>query len=161
VSKQIIIPLLLSLVFVGCASVPRADPQAVQQQKSIETPQTGNAGIFVYRSNNVVGGGLKKDIWLNGQCLGETARGIYFYKEVEGGKTHTVSTESEFSPNHLNIGTEAGKNYYIQQYIKPGVFVGGANIKLVEETAGKEAIEKYSLATAGKCDKPSIEVPKS
>lgn len=160
-SNKVIIPLSLSLAFVGCASVPKADQQAVQLQKSIQAPQAGNAGIFVYRSNNVIGSALKKDIWVNGQCLGETARGVYFYKEVEGGKPHTVSTQSEFSPNHLSVSAESGKNYYIQQYIKPGVFIGGANVKLVDEAEGKQAIEKYSLAVAGTCYKPSIELPKS
>ncbi|WP_168408781.1 DUF2846 domain-containing protein [Acinetobacter indicus] len=159
-SNKIILPLLLSLGFVGCASVPKADPQAVQQQKKIQAPQAGQAGIYVYRSNSVVGAGLKKDIWVNGECLGETARGVYFYTEVEGGKTHIVSTESEFSPNHLNVTTQSGKNYYAQQYIKPGVFVGGANVKLVDETEGQQAIEKYSLAVGGKCSKPSIQLPK-
>ena len=71
-----------------------------------------------------------------------------------------MSTESEFSPNHLNVTTQSGKNYYVQQYIKPGVFVGGANVKLVDETEGQQAIEKYSLAVGGKCSKPSIQLPK-
>lgn len=160
-SNKILLPLLLALGFVGCASVPKVDLTTTQQQRTIQTPQAGNAGIFVYRSNNVIGSALKKDIWIDGECLGETARGVYFYKEVEGGKPHTVSTESEFSPNHLNVTTQSGKNYYVQQYIKPGVFVGGANLKLVDETEGKTAVEKYSLAVAGKCSKPTILLPKS
>jgi hypothetical protein len=161
VSNKVILPFLLSIGFVGCASVPKANLQAVEQQKTVQAPQVGQAGIYVYRSKNVVGAALKKDIWINGECLGETARGVYFYKEVEGGKTHTVSTESEFSPNHLNLSTESGKNYYIQQYIKPGVFVGGANVKAVDEAEGKQAIEKYSLAIGGNCSKPSIQLSKS
>lgn len=33
-----------------------------------------------------------------------------------------ISTESEFSPNDLNLTADAGKNYFVRQYIK----VGGA-----------------------------------
>ena len=84
--------------------------------------------MYVYRSNNIVGSALKKDIWVDGECLGETARGVFFYKEVDGNKNHTISTESEFSPNHLKIEVQSGKNYFIQQYIKLGFFVGGANL---------------------------------
>ncbi|WP_298145216.1 DUF2846 domain-containing protein [uncultured Acinetobacter sp.] len=152
--NKLVLAILLSLGFIGCASVPKVDPKGLQKQQNI---QAGQAAIYVYRSNSILGSALKKDVWLNGECLGETARGVYFYKEVEAGKKHIVSTESEFSPNHLNITTESGKKYYVQQYIKPGVLVGGANIKLVDEVEGKQAIEKYSLAVEGTCSKQSIQ----
>ncbi|NUF12006.1 DUF2846 domain-containing protein [Acinetobacter oleivorans] len=150
------LPILVSTAFVGCASVPQANPQLAQQAKQLTAPTTGNAVIYVYRSNNVVGSALKKDVWVDGECLGETARGIFFYKEVSGNQEHTVSTESEFSPNHLKFKTEAGKNYFVQQYIKPGVFVGGANLKLVDDTQGQKAISEYHLAEIGKCSKATI-----
>ena len=52
--------------------------------------------------------------------------------------------------------TEAGKKYFVQQYIKPGVFVGGANLKLVDDAQGQKAINEYRLAEAGKCSKATI-----
>ena len=151
-------PLLVASLFVGCASVPKADQQLSQSVKELTAPQEGKAGLYVYRSNNIVGSALKKDIWVDGECLGETARGIFFYKEVEGNTNHTVSTESEFSPNHLKVETQSGKNYFIQQYIKPGVFVGGAALKLVDDIQGKKAVSEYNLATIGKCSKPTIQI---
>ncbi|MBJ9704998.1 DUF2846 domain-containing protein [Acinetobacter calcoaceticus] len=154
------LPILVSTAFVGCASVPQANPQLAQQAKQLTEPTNGNAAIYVYRSNNVVGSALKKDVWVDGECLGETARGIFFYKEVSGNQEHTVSTESEFSPNHLKFKTEAGKNYFVQQYIKPGVFVGGANLKLVDDTQGQKAINEYHLAETGKCSKTTIVLAK-
>ncbi|MGK4868221.1 DUF2846 domain-containing protein, partial [Acinetobacter baumannii] len=42
------------------------------------------------------------------------------------------------------------------QYIKPGVFVGGANLKLVDDAQGQKAINEYRLAEAGKCSKATI-----
>lgn len=154
------LPILVSTAFVGCASVPQANPQLAQQAKQLRAPINGNAVIYVYRSNNVVGSALKKDVWVDGECLGETARGIFFYKEVSGNQEHTISTESEFSPNHLKFKTEAGKNYFVQQYIKPGVFVGGANLKLVDDVQGQKAISEYHLAETGKCSKTTIVLAK-
>ena len=90
--------------------------------------------------------------------LGGNGKRCIFYKEVEGNQNHTVSTESEFSPNHLKIEAQSGKNYFIQQYIKPGVFVGGADLKLVDDTQGKKAITEYSLASAGQCGKATIQL---
>ncbi len=39
---------------------------------------------------------------------------VFFYEEVVGEEEHTVSTESEFSPNDLLLFVENGKNYFIR-----------------------------------------------
>lgn len=155
-SKKIIFTLLLSLGFVGCASVPKADQQASDTVKQFTAPQDGNAGIYVYRSASVKGAALKKDVWVDGECLGETSRGVFFYKEVLGNRNHTISTESEFSPNHLEIQTEAGKQYFVQQFIKMGAFTGGANLKQVDEQTGKQAVSEYAFAKGGNCSKATL-----
>lgn len=54
------LPILVSTAFVGCASVPQANPQLAQQAKQLTAPTNGNAVIYVYRSNNIVGSALKK-----------------------------------------------------------------------------------------------------
>lgn len=153
---KILLPMILTFAFVGCASVPQANPQLSQQAKKLEAPSAGNAAIYVYRSNSPFGAALKKDVWIDGECLGETARGTFFFKEVAGDKEHTVSTESEFSPNHLVLKTEVGKKYFVQQSIKLGAFVGGANVAQVDDETGKKAISEYQLAQSGKCSKQTI-----
>lgn len=67
-----------------------------------------------------------------------------------------MATESEFSPNKLEMFFEAGKNYFIRQYIKLGAFVGGANLELVPEATGKEAVSKLDMAQSGKCSNQKI-----
>lgn len=156
--NKLLILISISSLFVGCASVPKADQKLTQETKKLTAPVGENAAIYVYRSNNIVGSALKKDIWVDGECLGETARGVFFYKEILGGQEHIISTESEFSPNHLKLKTEAGKQYFVQQYIKPGVFVGGANLKVVDEAQGRNAISEYQLAQAGKCSHAKIDI---
>ena len=51
------------------------------------------------------------------------------------------------------VKTDSGKNYYIKQYIKMGVFVGGANLEQVSESEGQSAIAKLQLAQPDKCSK--------
>ena len=143
----------ISSVMIGCASVPTSNNESTQLIKQVNTPQTGHSGLYIFRSNSVIGGALKKDIWVDGNCIGESARGIFFYEEVKGDQEHQIATESEFSPNILLLKTEQGKNYFVQQYIKPGAFVGGANLKVVDETTGKTEIQKLQLAQKGKCSK--------
>lgn len=134
----------------GCASVPMESKEASLKAKQFNLPTEGHSGLYVYR-DSFVGKALKKDIWIDGKCIGESAPDVFFYTEVKSGQQHTISTESEFSPNLLTINTLPGTNYFVSQYIKLGVFVGGAGLELVDEEKGKEAIMKLDLAKQGTC----------
>lgn len=135
----------------GCASVDMAPQQASSAAKQFESPEEGQAGIYIFRKDSPVGAALKKDIWINGECIGESAKGVFFYHQVEGGKEHEIATESEFSPNTLTLMTEADRNYFIEQYLKMGVFVGGANLRQLDEAAGQAAVSKLDMAAKGNC----------
>ncbi|SEL72624.1 Protein of unknown function [Colwellia chukchiensis] len=140
----------VSALTAGCTSVPMASKADSDLVKQYHSPSAGNAGLYVYRSGSF-GGALKKDVWLNGECVGETAPNMFFYQEVQGDSEHKLSTESEFSPNDLIVKAESGKNYFISQYIKMGVFVGGAGLELVTEEKGKKQVAKLDMAVKGKC----------
>ena len=73
------------------------------------------------------------------------------YTEVPAGKDIKISTESEFSPNDLVVKVDAGKNYFVRQYIKVGAFVGGAGVEAVSEAVGKNDIAKLEMAKPGNC----------
>jgi hypothetical protein len=138
-------------VLSGCATVPTADKAESTKLKQFAEPAEGMAGVYVYRDNSSVGAALKKDVYINGDCVGETAPGVFFYQQVSGNQEHTISTESEFSANDLTLYTEEGRNYFVQQYIKLGVFVGGAALEQVEEQTGKAEVTKTDLAIQGTC----------
>lgn len=151
-SKYVVAVALAAALISGCASVPMESKEASAKAKQFNPPTAGNSGLYIYR-DSFVGKALKKDIWVNGKCLGESAPDVFFYDEVKGNQEHKLSTESEFSPNDLVIQTLAGQNYFIRQYIKLGVFVGGANLELVNEDEGKKAISSLELAQKGSCSK--------
>lgn len=135
----------------GCASVPLESPEKDAVAKQFNAPSAGKSGVYIYRKGGP-GSALKKDIWIDDKCVGESASSVYFYEEVSAG-SHKVSTESEFSPNDLMIDTAAGQNYFVNQYMKMGLFVGGANLELEDEEKAKKAISKLSLAKGGNCSK--------
>lgn len=139
-----------TLLASGCASVDMASKADSVKAKEFNSPSQGSAGVYIYR-DSFVGKALKKDVWINGKCVGESAPDVFFYTEVEGGKTHKIDTESEFSPNTLELMFEAGKNYFIRQFIKMGVFVGGAGLEQIPEEQGKIAVSKLEMAQPGKC----------
>lgn len=136
----------------GCATIPMESKEVSTKAKSFNTPSEGNAGLYIYR-DSMFGAALKKDIWVDGKCLGESAPKVFFYEDVKGNQEHTISTESEFSPNNLLLKVENGKNYFVRQYIKMGAFVGGANLELIEEEEGKKAVTELEMATKGTCSK--------
>ena len=139
-----------ALLMSGCASVDMATKEESTKAKEFNAPSQGNAGVYVYRNSFVVKA-LKKDVWIDGKCIGESAPDVFFYTEVEGNKTHKVDTESEFSPNTLEMMFVAGKNYFIRQFIKMGVFVGGAGLEEIPEEQGKADIAKLEMAKPGTC----------
>lgn len=149
-TKKILLVVLASSLFAGCASVPMESTEKSDIAKKFNSPSDGNAGLYIYRSGSF-GGALKKDIWLNEKCIGESAPNVFFFEEVQGDKEHKISTESEFSPNDLFLETDSGENYFIRQYIKFGVVVGGAGLELVDEEKGKKEIANLNIAKKGTC----------
>jgi len=152
-SKLALLVLALSVMFFsGCSTVPLEPKEMSESAKAFNAPPEGKAGLYVYR-DSFVGQALKKDIWVDKKCLGETANAVFFYKDIEGDKEHKLSTESEFSANDLSLQTKSGKNYFVRQYIKMGVFVGGAGLEVVEEKKAREDIKNLDMAKQGICSK--------
>ena len=148
--NKLTVAAVVTLFVSGCASVPMANKAQSDEAKLFTAPPAGQSGLYIYRDSNF-GGALKKDIWVDGDCVGESAPKTFFYRAVTGDVEHTVSTESEFSPNDLKLLVKSGVNYFIRQSIKMGVFVGGAKLEVVEENKGVEAVRGLTLAEGGTC----------
>ena len=140
----IILTLVISSYLTGCASVPMASVQEDSERKEFASPSPKASGLYIYRNSNF-GAALKKTVYVDGELIGETAPMTYFYKEIKPG-THKLSTESEFSNNDFELETKGGENYFVRQYIKLGVFVGGANFELMSEEEGKQGVLECNLA---------------
>ena len=135
----------------GCATVPVQSPEITAAAKEFAPPPPDRAGLYIYRST-FGGQALKKDIWINGECVGQSANNVFFYREVPGDADHTIATESEFSPNELNVTVQSGMNYFIEQYIKMGLFVGGAGLQIIDPETAKKIIAKLDMAVGGDCE---------
>jgi len=136
--------LLCTGLVTGCASVPMASADRDTQLKRFLPPAGNNAGLYVYR-NSFMGQALKKTVYLDKKIVGETANKVYFYKLVKPG-SHLIATSSEFGNNGLNFTAVAGKNYFVRQYIKPGLIVGGSNVAMVDESTGRKNVLQCKLA---------------
>ncbi|MFG0634248.1 DUF2846 domain-containing protein [Pseudomonas sp. xss_2] len=133
-------------ILTGCASVPMESPQADAALKTFASPPADQAGLYIYR-DSFAGQGLKKTVTLDGKTIGETANRVYFHRLITPG-LHKIGTESEFSDNVIDLVAAAGKNYYVRQSIKVGVFVGGAKLEIVPEDIGQAHLQKCTLASS-------------
>lgn len=144
--------LITTAALTGCSSVPMESVEKANIAKEFNAPSHDNAGIYVYRKDTLAGAALKKDVWIGQDCVGETAKGVFFYKEVPGSENLEISTESEFSPNKITIDAKNGELYFVEQYLKFGAFVGGADLELVQANTGKSEVKKLGMAKGGSCD---------
>ena len=134
----------LSLGLTGCASVDlEASPEDEVVAKQFTLPTDNTTNIYIYR-DSIFGAALGKNVYIDGRYLGQTGPKTFYKDNVEPG-IHVISTESEFSENHILLNTKPNTNRYVKQYIKLGVFVGGANLTEVNPEKAKPVIETLTL----------------
>lgn len=150
--KLLLASVVAAISLTGCSSVPMESEEKAELVKKFNAPAEGNAGIYVFRKDAFVGSALKKDIWIDKECLGQSGNGVFFYKEVPSNEKLEISTESEFSPNTLTINAKSGELYFVEQYIKMGAFVGGADLQLAHAETGKSEVQRLGMAKGGDCD---------
>ena len=144
-SKKLLCAAALGVALLsGCASVPMESNEKDQALKAFPNPPQDQAGLYIFRDSSL-GPALKKTVKVDGEVIGETAINTYFYRTLTPGE-HVLATESEFSDNTLTLNAEAGKNHFVRQYIKFGVFVGGANLAQVSEAEGRKGVLETELA---------------
>lgn len=142
-----ILSLITILFLTACARVPLASTEQTNQAKQFNAPAKDKAGLYVYRENHFGGQALRKSISIDGKEIGSLVRGTFMYKELPAGN-YKLSTYSEFGRNHLELSMKGGKNYFVKQELKMGVFFAGAKLTEVSETQGKQDISSLKMATS-------------
>lgn len=137
--RKLLISLFLGLFLAACARVPMESNEKNIQAKQFNLPSNDTSGLYVYRENHFGGQALRKAISIDGKEIGSLVRGTFLYTQVPAG-SHTISTYSEFGKNHLDLTMSGGKNYFIKQELKMGVFFAGAKLTEVSESQGKKDI---------------------
>ncbi|MBQ3679390.1 MAG: DUF2846 domain-containing protein [Succinivibrio sp.] len=113
--------------------------------RSFPTPPEGYSGLYIIRRNSIVGSALKKSLYVDGHYIGETATGTYFYRLVKPG-VHKLQTESEFSENDVAHDFKEGENSFYQQYLKMGLFVGGAALEKITQAETRSLMDDCTRA---------------
>ena len=138
-------PSLCAIVMVSfvsaCASVPMANTEQDSAAKRFVT-NPGKANIYVYR-NESMGLAVKMPVALNGRLVGDTAAKTYLLLEVDPGR-QTLLSKTEIDST-LQVDAIAGKNHFVWQEVKMGLFAARSSLQLVDEATGRAAVAECKL----------------
>lgn len=146
-----LVPVIFAaMALAGCSSVALAPPQEVAVAKTFPTPPEGKAGLYLYR-DTFMGQSIKRDLAIDGKCIGKTANKTFFYLPVAGNQQHMVTTEGETARRSLPLYTEAGKNYFVEQVITMGMWSANAKLKQASKEEGEKEVRGLDMAAPGDC----------
>jgi hypothetical protein len=130
--------LLLSLAIAGCASGPKHSELA----SAIPALKAGEGRIYFYRSNSMLGAAVQPSVSLNGNVVGDSKPGGFFFVDAKAGPMEvTTATEVE---KKLTFTLEPRQTRYVRTVIGMGVFMGRVYPELVDPTEGEAELRQMS-----------------
>lgn len=132
---------VLVLLLSGCASVPMAPLDQDTKAKDF-SPIPNKASLYIYR-NESFGAAIPMTVSVNGKALGQTAAQTYFRLNLTPGK-YNVESHAE-NVSSLPLTTEAGKNYFVWQEVKMGMWMARSLLQQTDETTGRAGVMESKL----------------
>lgn len=128
-------------VMSGCATGIKHE----QMASSLPSVKAGEGRIYFFRSSSMFGAAVQPDIRLNGQVVGESKPGGFFFVDRPAGSyLATASTETEKT---VSFVLKSGETKYIRSSVGLGLLVG--RVILEPETPEKAQSELASLSYTG------------
>ena len=125
----------------GCASVPMAPLDQDVKAKDF-SPILSKASLYIYR-NESFGAAISMTVSVNEKVLGQTAAQTYFRLNLTPGK-YSVGSHAE-NISSLPITLEAGRNYFVWQEVKMGLWMARSLLQQVDETIGRAGVMESRL----------------
>jgi hypothetical protein len=136
-----IFAVMVVLLLSGCASVQMASVEQDSKAKMF-APAPGKASLYIYR-NETFGAAVPMAVSLNGKTLGQTAAKTYFHLNLNPGKYNVESTAENVS--NITVATEAGKNYFVWQEVKMGMWMARSLLHEVDERTGRAGVAESKM----------------
>jgi hypothetical protein len=125
----------------GCATGIKHEQMAA----SMPSLKSGQGRIYFFRSSSMVGAAVQPEIRLNGQVVGTSKPGGFFFVDRPAGNyVASTSTETEKT---VSFTLQPGETKYIRSSIGFGLLVG--RVILEPETPEKAKAELDSLSYTG------------
>jgi hypothetical protein len=140
---------VVALMAAGCASGPGYKEMAA----SIPTVSADHGRIYFFRSNLMIGAAIQPQIKLNGESVGQSKPGGFFYLDEPAGQ-YTVSTETE-TEKTVSFVLDAGETKYVRTSASLGVLVYRIVPSLEDSDTAMKDIEGLKYTT-GDRDGPTV-----
>jgi uncharacterized protein (DUF2141 family) len=132
----------IAILLVGCAA---SGAKYQDMATSMPNLKAGQGRIYFFRSSSIVGAAIQPEIRLNGQVVGHSKPGGFFYVDRPAGNyAATAATETEKS---ASFSLQAGETKYLRTSPSLGVLVGRIVVEL--ESPDKAKAELPSLSYTG------------
>jgi hypothetical protein len=126
----------------GCAAT---GVKHAEMASSLPAIKAGEGRVYFMRSDSMFGAAIQPDIKLNGQVVGQSKPGGFFYVDrAAGNYTATAATETEKA---LTFALQAGETKYVRSSPSMGLMVGRIVLEL--ETPEKAKAELVGLSYTG------------
>lgn len=131
-------------VLMGCASVPMGSVEDDAKAKTF-VPPPDKAALYIYR-NETFGAAVPMNLSINGRNIGQSAAKTYFQFHLVPGQYSVESTAENVA--ELKLLMEPGKNYFVWQEVKMGMWMARSQLHQVDETTGRMGVLESKLASA-------------
>ena len=129
----------ICLTLFACAT---GGPKYSEMQSTIPQVASDQGRIYFYRSATFWGAAIQPDIFLNGEKVGESVPGGFFYVDVKPGDCEvSCSTEVE---RKLSFVLEQGQARFVRTKVGMGVLVYRVYPELVEPSDGMNEIKELT-----------------
>ncbi len=123
----------------GCASGPKFS----EISNSIPPIPAAEGRVYFFRSSSMMGAAIQPDIRLNGQVVGTSKPGGFFYVDrPAGGYTAATSTETEKT---ATFTLDVGETKYLRTSPTFGLLVGRIVVEIEDPQKAKAEIQTLSL----------------
>ena len=136
-----VVSTIMLLLLSGCISVPMA-PLDLDIKAKQFSPVPNKASLYVYRSE-LYGGVQPMAITVNGRTLGQTVGETYFRLNLTPGR-YNIESHAE-NVSGLLLTVEAGKNYFVWQEVKMGMWTGRSQLHQTDERNGRAGVMESKL----------------
>lgn len=123
--------------------------QTDKKQRPMPDALADKALIYVLRST-MIGYKIHSKLAVNGNWVGVNRGKTYFYFTLDPGE-HFFCSESE-NQSYLAMTVEAGKIYYLQQKVKPGVWKARTELVVMNEDEAKKKLADLNLSVFSRKD---------
>jgi hypothetical protein len=127
-----------AVLLFGCAS----GPKLAEMQSSMPALNPDQGRIYFYRTSSMMGAAIQPSVLLNGQVVGESKPGGFFYVDTAPG-AQEVSTTTEVEKK-LSFTLEPRQTRYVRTSASFGVLVYRVQPELVDNGTGDKELRETS-----------------